>query len=336
MTSQLKNNPGQMCVTAPSSGNENDHLDPELVREHLADEIQSLEARFGDRIQPELLGKQKSLGDATTKILLRTENGRRIAVLLCSRPVAPDLIARGTASAAAIRSVVGQELGSAIIRPIATGRIQGRSYEILPFCRDLSTHRWLRRWQRTRLTRPLLQWLLRATEAAVEKHEGRTDAAKNFRTVLAYLYEQSLFSIELQSAMERAIDRIDSRQWTPHHSFDHNDLYLSNIMLPSREVPDHNAEWPFVLIDWAGANPVGFGMYDLVRLARAVNLRRRVFVEQLQRHASALRCTTNDLTGHFLAACGRLHQHLEHFPEERYVQTVEACWDNLSSTLSGS
>jgi len=323
------------AATISTHERDNEHMRPDVLGNHLARELEEIERRTGEGVVLELLGKQKTLGDATTKILVRTRGRRPVAVAIVSRAAAPDLVARGTRVAAAIRAMIGPELGSAIIQPIAAGSIDGRSYELLPYCRDISVRRPTRLIQRRRFGRPLLDWLARATHAAVAAHDGHEDAApEDFRTMLEHLQQQALFERPIQDAVDHALHRIDTGRWTPRHAFDHNDLYLGNIMLPTRAMRvSGRSSWPFILIDWAGANPKGYGIYDLVRLARALNLSRGALGRELREHCDALRCDFQDLPGHLLAACGRLHRHLEHFPEAKFIATVRACWTTIDRAM---
>jgi len=93
---------------------------------------------------------------------------------------------------------------------------------------------------------------------------------------------------------------------------------------------------PFVLIDWAGANQYGYGIYDLIRLARALKLSPASLRRELITHSKALQCEPQDTRGHLLATFGRLHQHLECFPEERFVETLRACLGTMERALPAS
>jgi len=296
----------------------------------LADELADLERRVGDRVSVAPLGRQKEVADATTKMLVRTQAGRPIAVIICARPIAPDLVARGVDAAEQIRGLIGEELGQAIIEPIKSGYVDGRSYVVLPYCRDFASWRPRRILQRLRIQNSMLDWLRQATSAAAEAHGDGEEAGAGYASVLRHLERQRLLNDDIQQAIHRALNRLESGRWTPRHTFDHNDLYLCNIMLPARTpASPSRPRYPFVLIDWGGANSKGFGIYDLVRLARAFNLSDASLRRELREHCIALGCEPEDTPGHLLAAGGRLHRHIEHFPEDRFVATVQACWKTI-------
>lgn len=312
---------------------DNAHVPPAVLQAELAEVLDRLEHQIGEHLSLEQLGRLKAIADGTTKVLVRTVSGRRMAVIICSRPVAPELVARGTQIAEQVRELIGHPLGEAIIRPIGRGEVAGCSYVILPYCRDLSACRPIRIAQRLRVQRPLLTWLRQATGKATEKHGTGPAVSHSYAFVLEHLAGQRLFNDEIQAGIRRALKRLDSDKWRPCHTFDHNDLYLSNIMLPVRSGLTERPWFPFVLIDWAGANPNGYGIYDLTRLARAVNLSPRSLRRELAAHSTVLHCDLDDVVGHLLAALGWLHQHLEHFPEERFVNAANACWTTLHRAL---
>lgn len=316
-----------MMVAAPK---DNTHIAVHDLSVLLADEL----AKFGDaagcRVVLEPLGKLKTGADNTTMALIRSTTGQPKAVIGCSRPTSPDLIKRGVEAAEAIRSMIGERLGAAIIKPIASGYVDGRSYVILPWYRELSS--WKPQWllQRRLLQRPLLGWLREATVAAATS--GHDEAAKQeFKAMLQHLAGQKFIDAEIGAALAKAIARIDTGQWRPVHTFDHNDFWLGNVMLTAHSGHRTKHLYPFVLIDWAGANPRGYGLYDLVRLARALKLSPTALRRELLAHSQALQCDPADAQGHLLAAFGRLHQHLEHFPEAKFVETFLACWATLRS-----
>ena len=231
--------------------------------------------------------------------------------------------------------MIGAELGAAIIEPLGHGYVDGISYVLLPCGRELSAWRPSRIVQRGRLRGPIFRWLHSAARAAADHHAGRSDAAENFHHAVEHLLRQPSLSDEIARAARGALARLESKAWRPRHSFDHNDLYLSNIMLPGMDARA-SSRHPFVLIDWAGANPDGFGMYDLMRLARAFRLPVAKIRGELVAHASALHCQTSDLSGHLLASLGRLHQHLEHFPEDRFMAIADVCWALYRQSAEGS
>ena len=112
------------------------------------------------------------------------------------------------------------------------------------------------------------------------------------------------------------------------------DLWQDNVLLDTTSTSIRALTSEFVIIDWAGANLKGYGIYDLLRLARSMGLTRHALARELHVHARILGCQLTDSMGHLLASLGYLGMHLEHFPSERYVLLVRRCWGALSSLLT--
>jgi hypothetical protein len=313
---------------------DNSHVRPEFLKFALVDQLERLSNKVGEELELEFLHRQKDGVDTTTKVLARTNSGRPIAVVVCSRPAAPDLVARGLRMAESIRGLVGREFGESIIKPLASGDVDGRSYMILPFYHDFSSFKLLRTAQRLQMHRPLLGWLAGATRAAAQSHRDGAAADRNFTIMLRHVERATVFDEGIRAAARESLRRLESQIWLPRHTFDHNDFWLGNVMRVSRSDP--RRQYPFILIDWAGANDMGYGIYDLLRLARSLKLSIHALRRELMLHSDALQCSLEDTRGHFLAAIGRLHQHIEHFPEERLCKLVRYCWAYLNRALSDS
>jgi len=311
---------------------ENAHARPEFLELALSEDLRHLSEMVGEGINLEPFGLHKAGVDTTTKMLVKSDSGRRIAVIICSRPAAPDLIARGTQAAESIRSIIGHDLGEPIIKPISSSYADGLSCVILPNCREFSSSKLVRAAQRLHLRRSLLNWLCQATEAAALTHGTDDSITHSYARMLQHIKDQDVFDESVRSAARCGLRRLESRRWQPRQTIDHNDFWLGNIMLIPKA--DAGARYPFVLIDWAGANARGFGIYDLTRVARSLKLSAAAFRRELIGHSEALQCQLEDTRGHFLASLGRLHQHLEHFPEERYLKLFRQCWSYLNRALS--
>ena len=312
----------------------NEHFSLEEFARLAPKVLGTLEGYFGGQLMIEMLGEQKNGEDATTKILVRGDSGQSLAVIVCSRSVAPELVARGTSLAESIREILGEQLGAPIIRPIMSGYAADRSFVILPYCRELSSWKLVRAGQRSRLRAPLLSWLRDATARAASRTVLPHDKTLSFSSILRFLAHRDFLNGSQRNAVSGAIDRIDSGKWKPRHVIDHNDLWLGNIMLPGPLHQTTASKSPFVLIDWGGANPLGYGIYDLIRISRGLKLSNTALRRELEAHSGALQCELQDLSGHLLAAFGRLHRHLECWPETEFLKTFNACWNILDRALN--
>lgn len=316
-------------LTLPAVLRHNEHICLHRLSELLRPQLRGLVEDHAINDAIEQLGPEKTGVDSTTKGVIRDRRGHPAAVVICSRPAAPDLVKRGVDNAERIRAMLGPELGSVILRPLATGCVEGLSYVILPWRRPLSVSRlgWVS--QRSRLRPQVLCWLRLAIERAREFHAASGITA-DFMTPLRHLEGQSSLTREMREAINIALDRLERGLWRPVHTFDHNDLWRGNFLLSTRQERAVSG-YDFELIDWAGANPQGFGVYDLIRFAHSFRLGAKRLAWEVWRQGEALDCDPENLPGHLLASFGRLHLHLEQFPETRYRELLNACWHTFHS-----
>lgn len=311
----------------------NRHLTAAELTTLLADPLATHSEEWGERLTLVSFAQQKTGTDSTTKVKVLTASGKPVAVVSCSRPASPDLVMRGVERADAVRALVGPELGAAIIQPVASGYIDGRSYAILPWCTDLSANRYLRFVQRTILKPSLLKWLRNAVRAAATAHGARPDTATAFADNILRMEQITGIPAEARAAIRTALNRLETGAWRPCHVFDHNDLWDGNVMLPGQRTWPARGPAPFVLIDWVGAEATGYGIMDLIRLSRFLKLSPSELWREVQAHCEGMRCEYVDAPGHLLAAAGHLHQHLECFPADRFLAMFNACWKNLARAL---
>ncbi len=311
----------------------NRHLTAEELTRLLADELDAYETQVGESLCLVAFPVQKTGRDSTTKVMVKDARGRCLAVVSCARPASPHLVMRGVERAEAVRSLLGHSLGAAIIKPVASGYVEGRSYAMLPWCSDLSEHRLIRYAQRTLLKRPLLSWLRAAVAAAATAHGENAGNPPVFASKLRRMETLSGIGESARTAIRTALDRLESEAWRPRHVFDHNDLWEGNILLPGKRIRPPR-KTPFVLIDWVGAESSGYGITDLIRLARFLKLSPAELRVEIEAHCRSLHCTIHDAAGHFLAASGHLHQNLEYFPEDRFLAMFHACWLYLQEALN--
>ena len=125
--------------------------------------------------------------------------------------------------------------------------------------------------------------------------------------------------------------RLEKGNWRPKHTFDHNDLWLDNLLLPHAQYsPQYHG---FVIIDWLGATERGFGLFDLIRFCTSAAVPTRILAREVRSHCDALQCELVDAKGHLLACLGNLYRNLECFPEERFATHLNKCWRTLIRSL---
>lgn len=276
-------------------------------------------------ISLEVLCRSELVPDATIKCLIRTNN-RPLCLLHISPASAPNAAARSAEAATSIRRQLDSRLGNVIIKPIIQGRVGDRSYVVVPWFSELSHWRIWRRWQSWCLRGPLLAWLREANETLVR--QATFPAADEFKRALQHLRAWVGAQSELAEPIHRALERLDHGHWQPRHTFDHNDLWLGNILI-TKSTP-----YPFIIIDWGGANLAGFGIYDLLRVCASLRLRADAVRSELVAHARALMCDLDDTAGHLLAALGHLHLCRNHLSEERCYQITKSCWNKYQEARS--
>jgi len=264
----------------------------------------------------EVLNAARDLPDDTLKLLVRKTNGTPSAVILYSGAGGPDIVRRATDAARAARSALGPELGSVAPLPLDEGWLDGRSYAILPFIGGFSRNRVLRFGQRRWLAPAVFGWLRRATAATLASPSPQTDAA--FQRALLDVVQRARMPRDLRTAAEDALTRLQGGQWKPRHVLMHGDLWFGNILSQSSNLAQI-ATRKFVVIDWPGGRVRGFPIYDLSRLCASVGSSARRYRSELLAHARILGCQARDVEANLLSALGHIGQHLEHFPEERYI-----------------
>ena len=275
-----------------------------------------------------------SVADAVMKLLVRDAAGRRRAVVLCSPPVSPALVEGALARAREAQSTLGHSLGAVILTPLAEGRVFGLSFAVLPYCKPLSDFSPLWRFQRALLRPAVFEWLWRITAHTVADVEpGNVDG--RFVEPLRHVASLKAMSDPVRAAAGRAADGLDQGAWTPRFVLTHMDLWKGNILIDVTCARAAARRWcdRFVVIDWPAAQIHGYAMFDLIRLARSMQLSRRQLRTEMERHCRVLDCEPSHAPTHLLAALGHIGMCLEHFPLKRYVRMSEACYTTLQSVL---
>ncbi len=283
-----------------------------------------------------LLCPEKPIADATTKFRLRDHRGRSVAVALCGRGPAGDLVTRNVERANEFGQALGPKLGSHILTPVRAGSDDGMAYSIYSFCRPVRAGRLRGLLHRRGIAPHVLEWLRKAAKASrigLGPGPGETGVEENFRKPLQHLEANTTAPRSLRGEAGRALDRLERGQWSPCHVLTHYDLWSGNIMIPRRPFSDQDlpARPRFVIIDWAGALRHGYGVYDLVRIVRSMRISPRLLHRELRAHCRILGCAYADARSHLVAGLASLGMRLEHFAPERHVQLAHQCLSTLST-----
>jgi hypothetical protein len=289
----------------------------------LAARIESVLSRRGVSGKVVPLPHARIVSDATDKFVLRdTSSGKPIGFILCSSSIVPEMVSRGVAKSAEVRAMLGSELSRVVLDPILSDEIDGLSFAVFPYCAPLSKRRLVRFLERRSLRPALLKWLAQATRQTRSAPVSESaEVSKFWRAPL-----QCAASIpNLQDHANHALARLDSGNWRPRFVLSHNDLWIGNVL---RAPPGSRA--PFVVIDWGGATPRGYAMFDLVRLGASLGLSAAAMGREVALHCEIIECAREDAGAYLLAALGHIGLNLENFPRGRFHQMAMNCWTTLT------
>tara|TARA_R110002096_G_scaffold281703_1_gene475778 strand:+ start:1516 stop:2466 length:951 start_codon:yes stop_codon:yes gene_type:complete len=272
--------------------------------------------------------------DETTKVLVKDPRGQPVSFVLISPSVDPEIIARGMQLAAESKLRLGPWAGRVIFDPILEGRLGGLSYAALPYYRPITGGRLRRRFFQMVLRPGLLDWVAAVVEATAEP--AAVDIVnESFELPLAHLAESLLVEPAMRRAAEVSLGRLQEAAWRPRHCLMHGDLWQGNI-LSAPAIVDGKRLRPrdrFFIIDWPGAVPRGYPMFDLARLLMALRVGRTTASVQVARHCRILECEQIDALSHLLAALGSIGMKLGHFPPENYAQMSNHCFSTVSRAI---
>ncbi len=261
------------------------------------------------------------MADDVMKLRIRDERGHSSGVALCSSPGWPDMVARGVERARAARGALGDELGAVVLEPVREGRLDGRSYAVLPYHEPLPGGRLAWAFQRPRFRTAVADWLAEATARTARLPEG-AELEAGFRAPLRALSELAGVSERVRAAAGEAFARLEGG-WSPRHVLMHGDLWPGNVLRADNR-------FGFVLIDWAGSRTDGHGVFDLLRWAEATRLGAAPLRARLEVHCSQLDCDVADARSTLLGALARIASSLGEFPLDQFAAMAERCLDGLA------
>ena len=272
--------------------------------------------------------------DGPTALRIGDASGRPLAVLLCSAPQYPDMVARAMEHAAQAKAVLAAREGAAILEPWLQGRMDGMSYALLSFCWPLVERRPMRWIHRAILGRRVLDWLHSATRQTVAT-ASMAERDTIFAKPLARIAAIAELGHDIRSDAERAVARLANGAWHPQTVLMHGDLWIGNVLL-TRATSGVGGAWVdrFVIVDWPGSMLRGHAIFDLMRLTLSIRTGERALASELSRHCQALGCDAEDATGYLLSALGHLEMNLEHFPFDRFLGMATACHHQLRRARS--
>lgn len=270
-------------------------------------------------------GRTGLVADNVTRIAVRSgEKGSPLAVAIVSSEIDPGAATERAKREAEAAAALGPIAGAAVLRALRTGETEGVTYALYRWARPMA-RTGVRAALEARLVGPaLLRWLREAV--ANTQSPGEAGA---FEAALRHASASDDYPEGLRRAAIDALGRVTAGSWAPRHVLDHNDLWKGNVLLR----PAGDGPYPFYVIDWPGANPRGFGYYDLIRLARSLGLGRARLRREAEAHAGALGEDRWCAGARLSAALGRVGLHAGHMPRERVRMIASNCWEQ--ATRSG-
>jgi glycosyltransferase involved in cell wall biosynthesis len=277
-----------------------------------------------------LLVPPKNVLDDSVKFLVTGHHGQMRGVLFWSSPNAPQASMFAANCAASAREFLKEDLGKAVLEPLASGIVDGRSYVLWPWWQPISDRRLVRTAQMIAVRGHLFKWLAAVTGATARRSETARQA---FTKSLRHLAEHRRLRTEIRLLAERALTRLDTNRWEPCHILAHNDFWLGNILLEPSNPWLGATTGRFAIIDWGAGTLDGYAIYDLIRIASTVRISKQRLKREILSHCQLLGCEPEDASGYLAAALGHLGLRNDHFPADRYVELVDWCLDYLEATM---
>lgn len=263
------------------------------------------------------LGIQNKLEDSPARLVAIDSHGMPRAIVFISSPQFPRLVARGAERALEANQLLGAEVGSGVLPPIRVGKVGDLTMAAYPWRLEVGSG-----MVRSRIRRPFLRaWLLRWLRDVVLTCAARRPEPADKEPVhelLVELLECELLSDVIKADLIRSIQRLDANLWQPRIVIDHNDLWPGNILINRDPVAGLAGTSPYVVIDWAGANVLGGGFVDVVRVARCFGLSNRRLTQELLFRCKVLSLVPKDVIPQLLFSLGWLYRHIECFPIEQF------------------
>ena len=251
---------------------------------------------------------QGNLVDSPTVFLVRISSGPRFLVLQLSRKDHPQVVADHALRVDWALKTLGNELGEKLLLSVGRGEIQGRSFYITEYCRELSRNRIVAYIQHRQLQLTLSQWLLgitHRTSRMATLGEIRDSFRKPLTEIGAFLGEKSPWA----PLVREQLDRLDRGLWVPRFVLMHGDLWVGNLLY-------RPATKKIVVIDWGSSQVDGYPYLDFFAMSASLGWTKLILRAQLKTHAAALGGDLQDVFGYLLAAMGSFRLRADHFPEE--------------------
>jgi SAM-dependent methyltransferase len=269
----------------------------------------------------EQIPEPRTAADVTHKFILASGGSQRL-ILILSNPVSPELVQRNVQRMRMVKARLSHELGSVIELPVVEGIYGRRTYAIWKMRTPLSSHRLALALQKRLIAPSIVRWLRDVAAETLHRGDAQQYAA----------FVERLCNVQGLSDAVKASAQVCRRAFldgsvAPYSVLQHGDLWLGNVL----KTPTKTG---FMIIDWAGATLEGLPFYDLVNFGCSIGASAKKTRGLMEKYRRAVPCDSGMAMSYVLAGLGQLHQHLEHFPESRFIALCEQKFAAVRSALS--
>lgn len=267
------------------------------------------------------------VADSTLLLSVNNDQAEPVGIVHVSQAGDPEQVKRSCSKAKAIAEMLGTPLNAPVLLPLWLGEAAGRSCSFTPL-KVATGCGWIWRYQKRRMRKPVLEWLFASAQRTLTNVQEK-DGAKLFMDNLDYFDGTVGFSKDFKSAVASAKSALMQGSWVPVHMVDHNDLWKGNVMLEHKYYRFRN----FYAIDWAAANPQGYGILDFITFSNSFGVRPKAMQKWLSRYVDLLDGNRDAILYQYLAGMGHLGRNLNNFPYDRFVQKASYEFATLSSLV---
>ena len=263
---------------------------------------------------------RQGVDDPDSKLVFLSA-GHHGLVVTVSPTLFPEVVAEEYLKAGRMRSHLG-DLGSPILEPLDSGRVEGCSYAVLPYCRPLSKRRGMQWVHRRWVKHHLLEWLLQ-----ISQRRSAACEVSRYEPLLKALREKVSADGATAAMLREGEKRLRAGRFAARTAPMHGDLWKGNVL--------HGVgSAAFTLVDWRGSEVEGFPIFDLVRVAESFGLSPKDLHRELQLHRAALDCEMDDLPLYLLGALGHYAAHLGEMAPSLFQSMCNYCVTQMSHAMA--
>jgi len=266
--------------------------------------------------------------DSSDKYHVGDRRGRLLAFLDVANASYPDSVACQVQAAQSAAGRAGAKLGAAILTPLKTGSVQGKSCSIYMNLTGLRPSRPARFVARLALAPRVLDWIV-GIAAETGQSFGPAEIGKHVVAPLEWMAESDSFSKIQRTEAEGALSALARGNWIPRFVLSHNDLWPGNVMVQAR-IGRFAASFglgSLKVIDWGSSSSVGIPSFDLIYYAETAGISDGLARAKLEKIWKSAGTDPRSCYYDLVAGLGRLGMNRNNFPLDNYLVTVEKCED---------